>query len=74
MFLERVLATSPLFTKVIERGDLIAFADDILIMADSRDEATEVVKEFETIKESGLHLNKEKTKIITDLKDMKGVS
>lgn len=73
VFLETVLDTSPLFKKSIEAGNLICFADDILIMCDSKEDAEAAIEEFEKIKSCGLHLNKLKTQIISDLKEMKGV-
>lgn len=42
-------------------------------MCDSKSEAEKAIREFDHIKESGLHLNKNKTQIISALKEMEGV-
>ena len=49
VLLETVLHTSEVLTKLIARGDLIAFADDILVMAIDRSEAEQVIKEIEEL-------------------------
>lgn len=50
---------------MIKRGDLIAFADDILIQSSSLAELSTVLKAFDIIgSSSGLTLNKSKCQLI----------
>lgn len=64
---------TPALKRAVESGNLIAFADDLFIMADSQLEAKLIIKEFEKVRSSGLTLNKDKTQILSDLKEMEGV-
>lgn len=73
VLLDTVLMTSEVLIKCIEKGDLIAFADDILVMAADLNEAEIIIKEMEALGLYGLCVNKKKTKIITDIKELKDV-
>ena len=44
----------------------MAFADDILIIADDEKEAKKLIQAMASLSEAGLHLNKEKTTFMTD--------
>ena len=54
-------------------GKLIAFADDVLMIADSADEASEFVKAMSDLANYNLVLNKDKSVALTDRTDMKDV-
>ena len=58
------------------RGDLLAFADDMLLMSNSRTEVEEIVNELASLEVSyNLRLNKKKSEILTaeDLEEIGGV-
>lgn len=54
----------------MENGDFIAFADDLLIMEDSKDSAVTTIQELEKLKAHGLTINKAKTALMTDRKEL----
>jgi hypothetical protein len=62
--------------EVRSRGDLLAFADDMLVMSNSKPEIEEIVNELANLQiEWNLRLNKRKSEILTaeDLDDIGGV-
>lgn len=63
--LDHVLIQSDLIKQVIRRGDLIAFADDLLIQSASLNEIKAILAAFERFGEiSGLSLNRSKCQLI----------
>ena len=44
----------------VKKGKLIAFADDILLIADGKEEAEKLIKSAESLQQQGLRLNKNK--------------
>ena len=46
VYLEEALGSSELLKKVRSRGDLLAFADDMLLMSNSRTEVEEIINEL----------------------------
>ncbi len=74
--LEEVLRTSPKLEQVRKRGDLLAFADDMLLMSNSRIEVEEIINELASLEASyNLRLNKKKSEILTaeDPEEIEGV-
>ena len=59
-----------------KRGDLLAFADDMLLMSNNRTEVEEIVNELATLKLShNLRMKKNKSEILTaeELEEIVGV-
>jgi len=55
-----------LFNLYLERGDLLAFADDMLVMSNNKNELSKIIDELESLKEQwNLRLNKKKSEILT---------
>ena len=74
VYLEHALKSSPLLATAIENGSLLAFADDLLIMADNETEAKQLIRALDGLKtDFKLHLNKVKTKILSDKPEFKGI-
>ena len=52
---------------------MLAFADDIMVVVDTEDEMTEIIEAMTELEESFmLILNKKKTVIMSDKKELKG--
>jgi hypothetical protein len=67
IYLDHALKEDPVLKEAVSRGDLKAFADDIL--ASNNGALSSIILALNNMKEShGLCLNKEKTVIMTDLK------
>ena len=50
-----------------KRGDLLAFADDMLVMTNSKPELEQIIKEFSQLQiQRNLKLNKRKSEILTE--------
>ena len=67
VYLEEALGTTSKLKEMIARGDLLAFADDMLILTNSKAEMTTAIQELEGL--SGrwnLRLNKTKSQVLTD--------
>ena len=61
VYLEEALGSSELLRKVRSRGDLLAFADDMLIMSNEREEIERTIHELACLHMSfNLRLNKKK--------------
>ena len=76
MYLEEALRTSQKLEQVRRRGELLAFADDMLLMSNSRTEVEEIVNELASLEVSyNLRLNKKKSEILTaeDAEEIAGV-
>ena len=66
IYLEEALKTSPKLEQVRRRGDLLAFADDMLFMSNSRTEVEEIVNGLASLEVYfNLRLNKKKSEILT---------
>ena len=72
VYLEEALGTVPVLKKAISEGKLIAFADDILLVADDKQEAVQLIRGMESLKDVGLQLNKSKTVLMDDTKQLDG--
>ena len=76
VYLEEALNTSPKLREMRKRGDLLAFADDMLILSNSKPELEESVRELEGLNAMwSLKLNKDKSQVLTsdNLKDIAGI-
>ena len=76
VYLEEALRTSPKLEQVRTRGDLLAFADDMLLMSNSRTEVEEIINELASLELSyNLRMNKKKSEILTaeDAEEIAGV-
>ena len=51
----------------------MAFADDIILIGDNKQEVEILVKAMSELEEYGLAMNKTKTKFMTDRTDMKEI-
>ena len=66
VYLEEALKTSSKLEEVRKRGDLLAFADDMLVMSNSKPEVEMIVGELATLQQRwNLRLNKKKSEILT---------
>ena len=62
VYLEEALNTSSKLKQMRDRGDLLAFADDMLILTDSRTEMEWAIQELEKLEAKwSLKLNKTKS-------------
>ena len=65
-YLEEALRTSAKLEQVRKRGDFLDFADDMLLMSNSRLELEEIINELASLEISyNLRLNKKKSEILT---------
>ena len=66
VYLEEALKSSRKLEDMRRRGDLLAFADDMLVMTNSQSEIEMVVEELATLNTNwNLRLNKKKSEILT---------
>ena len=66
IYLEEALNSSEKLKQVRKRGDLLAFADDMLVMTRDRGELEIIVNELSSLSENyNLRLNKKKSEILT---------
>jgi hypothetical protein len=76
VYLEEALKSSRKLEDMRRRGDLLAFADDMLVMSNSQPEIEQVVEELATLNtDLNLRLNKKKSEILTkeDLPEIGGI-
>ena len=67
VYLEEALKSSKKLVGLIRRGDLLAFADDMLVMSNCQHEINEVIEELAKLNlEWNLRLNKKKSEILTN--------
>ena len=67
VYLEEALAQSQKLKDMVSRGDLLAFADDMLILTNSKAEMAEAIKELEGLTGVwNLRLNKAKSQVLTE--------
>ena len=66
VYLEEALKSSSKLEDVRRRGDLLAFADDMLVMSNSQSEVEMIINELATLNVRwNLRLNKKKSEILT---------
>ena len=68
-----MISQNPFLKNLAETGKLIAFADDLFIIADNKVGAEDALKACDLLKNYGLHINLKKTQIMTDREDIDGV-
>ena len=76
VYLEEAIRSSQKLEEVRSRGDLLAFADDMLVMSNSQPEIEMIINEFATLNVKwNLRLNKKKSEILTnaELEEINGV-
>ncbi len=66
VYLEEAIKSSKKLEEVRSRGDLLAFADDMLVMSNAKGEMTWIINELDKLKDKwNLRLNKKKCEILT---------
>ena len=66
LYLEEALKSSAKLEALRRRGDLLSFADDMLLMTDNQNELAMIIDEFSNLQQQwNLHLNKKKSEILT---------
>ena len=61
---------------MVSRGDVLAFADDMLILTNSKAELTQAIQELDNLSGAwNLRLNKSKSQVLTEnkLEDIAGI-
>ena len=70
VYLEEALSTSAKLSEMRKRGDLLAFADDMLVLTNSKVELGEAIRELESLNRGWhLTLNKAKSQVLTKEKE-----
>ena len=70
MYLEEALNSSELLQERRRRGDLLAFADDMLVMSSQKGEIEQAITELTSLQlKYNLRLNKKKSEILTAEKE-----
>ena len=68
VYLEEAIKSSRKLDEVRSRGDLLAFADDMLIMTNNQPELEEIINELTSLQVRwNMKLNKRKSEILTKL-------
>ena len=66
VYLEEAIKSSKKLDEVRSRGDLLAFADDMLVMSNSQGEIEQIINELTSLQVKwNLKLNKRKSEILT---------
>ncbi len=66
VYLEEAIKSSSKLESVRVRGDLLAFADDMLVMTNSKGELSFIINELDKLQQKwNLRLNKKKSEILT---------
>ena len=76
VYLEEALGTTSKLRKMVNRGDLLAFADDMLILTNSKAEMTQAIQELDNLNGVwNLRLNKAKSQVLTEdnIPDIAGI-
>ena len=76
VYLEEALKSSLKLEEVRKRGDLLAFADDMLVMTNNQSELTMIIDELGKLQQQwNLRLNKRKSEILTkeDSQEVSGI-
>ena len=70
VYLENALDSSQKLKELRRRGDLLAFADDVLIMSNQKGEIEQAINEMSSLQiVYNLRLNKKKSEILTTEKE-----
>jgi hypothetical protein len=70
--LDAVIANNDLIKEMPLKGKLLAYADDLFIIADDKTYVEKCLTHLANLGFHGLHLNIKKTQIMTDRQDMEG--
>ena len=76
LYLEEALGETSKLREMVSRGDLLAFADDMLILTNSKAEMTKAIMELEGLNGVwNLRLNKAKSQVLTEdpIQDIAGI-
>ena len=76
VYLEEAIKSSRKLDVVRSRGDLLAFADDMLVMTSNKSELEEIINEFTNLQVRwNLKLNKKKSEILArdDTEEINGI-
>ena len=76
VYLEEALKASLKLEEMRKRGDLLAFADDMLVMTNNQSELTMIIDELGKLQQQwNLRLNKKKSEILTkeDIQEVNGI-
>ena len=76
VYLEEALGTTSKLREMVNRGDLLAFADDMLILTNSKAEMKQAIEELDNLNGVwNLRLNKAKSQVLTDdnIPDIAGI-
>ena len=66
-YLEEALGTTLKLREMVNRGDLLAFADDMLILTNSQAEMKQAIQDLDGLNVVwNLRLNKAKSQVLTD--------
>ena len=66
VYLEEAIKSSKKLDEVRSRGDLLAFADDMLVMSNSQVEIEQIINELTSLQVKwNLKLNKRKSEVLT---------
>ena len=72
VYLEEAIRSSKKLEEVRSRGDLLAFADDMLVMSNQEAEVGMIIEELAKVQlEWNLRLNKKKSEILTSVEKEK---
>ena len=71
--LDDALNKNEVLSNFIKEGKLISFADDILGIVSSKEEAGQFLESIKSLEEYGLKMNKQKTRIISDDANLLGM-
>ena len=76
VYLEEAIKSSSKLESTRKRGDLLAFADDMLVMTNSKGELSFIINELDKLQHKwNLRLNKKKSEILTreSMEEVSGV-
>ena len=60
-YLDLFIQSNPTFKSLADKGSLLAFSDDMLLIANDKHEAEETLRAFVEIQEFGFKINLKKT-------------
>ena len=66
LYLDTIILNNVFLKEVAEKGKLIAYANDLFIIADNKTEAEECLLALADLTKFGLKINLKKTQIMTD--------
>ena len=67
VYLEEALGSTQKLREMVKRGDLLAFADDMLILTNFKAEMTQAIQELDNLSGAwNLRLNKAKLQVLTE--------